>query len=64
MLSVERRKTEKVDLLKPLQDYIRNHYNADAVQDHQEALQNLQQLREDVRNIQDKNEATRDLILK
>lgn len=64
MLSVERKKTDKVDLLKPLQDYIRNHYNGDAAQDHNEPLSFLNQLREDVRNIQDKNEATRDLILK
>eukprot|EP01114_Cavostelium_apophysatum_P013019 TRINITY_DN3067_c0_g1_i3.p1 TRINITY_DN3067_c0_g1~~TRINITY_DN3067_c0_g1_i3.p1 ORF type:complete len:562 (-),score=185.11 TRINITY_DN3067_c0_g1_i3:92-1777(-) len=64
MLSVERKKTDKVDLVRPLQDYIRNHYSGDAAQDHLEALNNLQQLREDVRNIQDKNEATRDLLLK
>lgn len=64
MLSAERKKTEKIDYVKPLQTYIRNHYTSEAAQEHQEAINNLQQLREDVRNIADKNEVVKDLLLK
>lgn len=64
MLSVERKRTDKVDLYKPLEQFIRNQYSADALQDHQEALNQVQQLREDVRNLQDKNDVTRDLLFK
>lgn len=64
MLSLERKKSDKVDLFKPLQQFIRNQYSQDAAQDHEDALNQLQQMREDVRNIQDKNDATRDLILR
>ncbi len=64
MLSVERKKTEKVDLFKPLQQFVRNQYSAQAAEDYHEALDNVQQLREDVRNIQDKNEVTKELIVR
>jgi hypothetical protein len=62
MLAVERKKTDKLDLGKPLQQYVRNQYSAQAAQDLEEAFNNVQQLREDMRNIQDKNDATRDLL--
>lgn len=64
MLSFERKKTDKVEIFKPLYDYIRNQYGAEAAADHQEALNNVQQLREDVRNIQDKTETARDILLR
>eukprot|EP01119_Soliformovum_irregulare_P009995 TRINITY_DN2416_c0_g1_i1.p1 TRINITY_DN2416_c0_g1~~TRINITY_DN2416_c0_g1_i1.p1 ORF type:complete len:831 (-),score=256.75 TRINITY_DN2416_c0_g1_i1:39-2456(-) len=62
MLPLERRKTEKVDIAKPLEAFIKNQYSAQAAQDHLEALNNFQQMREDVRNIQDRNDATKDLL--
>jgi len=64
MLSAERKKTDKLELVKPLQTYIRNHYTSEAAQEHQEALNNLQQMREDVRNLQEKNEQVKDILLK
>jgi hypothetical protein len=64
MLSVDRKKTDKVDWVKPLQQFIRNSYSAQIAQDYQEALNGLQQLREDVRNVQDRNDAAKDLLLR
>jgi len=61
MLALDRKKTEKVEIGKPLEQYIRSHYTADDLQDYQEAINNVQKLREDFRNISDKNEATREL---
>lgn len=62
MLSIERKKTEKVDFIKPLQEFIRNNYSADSLQDHQEAINGLQQLREELRNCEERNTALRDLL--
>jgi BRO1-like domain len=64
MLSVERKKTEKVDLIKPLSTYIKTQYSEKVGNDHTEVLNNLQQLREDVRNSQDKSDAIKELLLK
>jgi hypothetical protein len=64
MLAVDRKKTDKVDLVKPIQQYVRNQYSAQAVSDHTEAFNYLQQLREDTRNLQDKNDATKDLLVR
>ncbi len=64
MLPLERKKTEKVDIANPIETFIKNQYSAQAAQDHIEALSNFQQMREDVRNLQDKNEATRDLMFR
>lgn len=64
MLAVDRKKTDKVDLVKPIQQYVRNQYSAQAVSDHTEAFNYLQQLREDTRNLQDKNDATKELLVR
>jgi len=62
MLSLERRKTDTVDWVKPLSLFIRNQYDANAERDHQEAITYVHKLREDVRNSQDKNDGTKDLL--
>jgi hypothetical protein len=64
MLAIERKKTDKVDFVKPLEQYIRNQYSAQVAQDHQEAINYLQQLREDVRNSTDKNDVVKDLMFR
>ncbi len=62
MLSIEKKKTDKVDLLKPLQQYLNSNYHSDIAREYDQVLQNIQQLREDMRNIQDKNESARDMV--
>jgi len=64
MLNVERKKTDKIDWVKPLETYITAQYahERDCLHDHKDAIANLQQLREDVRNIQDKSETARELL--
>lgn len=64
MLSIERKKTDKVDLIKPIQKYISTQYSDKASNDHNDALNNLNQLREDIRNAIDKSDVVKDLLLK
>lgn len=64
MLSIDRKKTDKLELAPQLEGYIASHYPRDAVDDHREAITNLQQLREDVRNVQPTNPAGKDLVAK
>eukprot|EP01105_Mastigella_eilhardi_P021503 TRINITY_DN520_c0_g1_i1.p1 TRINITY_DN520_c0_g1~~TRINITY_DN520_c0_g1_i1.p1 ORF type:complete len:663 (-),score=163.95 TRINITY_DN520_c0_g1_i1:994-2937(-) len=64
LLAVERRRTDKVDWAKLLQKYIRSTYDENALRAHQQAVTQLHQLREDVRNVQDKNDTTKDLFLR
>ncbi|GAM20512.1 hypothetical protein SAMD00019534_036870, partial [Acytostelium subglobosum LB1] len=64
MLAVDRKKSDKVDLAKPLVKYIQDHFGRQESDDHEQPLNNLQQLREDVRNIQDKTDTSKELLWK
>lgn len=62
--TIERKKTDKIDLLKPIQKYIRSTYDEKTLADHAQALTQLQQMREEVRNLQDKNDASKDILMR
>ncbi|EFA77580.1 ALG-2 interacting protein X [Heterostelium album PN500] len=62
MLSVERKRTEKVDLIKPLTKYIKEQFSKEEAAAHELQIASLQQQREDVRNLQDKTDTSKDLI--
>ena len=64
MLTIEKRRTEKVDWIKPLQKYISTQYSEQSSNEHTEALSSLQSLREDCRNAADKSDAVKDLWLR
>ncbi|GAM29306.1 hypothetical protein SAMD00019534_124820 [Acytostelium subglobosum LB1] len=62
MLSIERKRTDKVDFVKPLTKYIKDHFSKEEASNHESQLNALQQLREDVRNLQDKTDTSKDLL--
>eukprot|EP01117_Protostelium_nocturnum_P017320 TRINITY_DN7038_c0_g1_i1.p1 TRINITY_DN7038_c0_g1~~TRINITY_DN7038_c0_g1_i1.p1 ORF type:complete len:805 (+),score=310.62 TRINITY_DN7038_c0_g1_i1:178-2592(+) len=64
MLSIDRKKSDKVDWVKPLEAFISSQYSAEGLQDHREAVQSLQQWREDVRNIQDKSDSAKEILFR
>jgi BRO1-like domain len=64
MLTIEKKKTDKIDWLKPLQKYISTQYTDQSANEHAEALNNLQSLREDCRNANDKSDAVKDIWLR
>lgn len=64
MLSLESKKGEKVDWVKPLSAYLKNTYSANIVDEHKDSLNYVQQLRDDVARPQDKTEAAKDTHLK
>lgn len=62
MLSIPLKTTNKVDFLQPLQQFIVRSFSKEQLQQHEEALNHLHQLREDVRTVTDKSEHTRDVF--
>jgi hypothetical protein len=62
MLSIEKKKTDKVDLMSPIQQFLRNQYSAQTLADHQQTLQELQTLRDTVTTSTEKSEALRDML--
>lgn len=64
MLTIEKKRTDKVDWIKPLQKYISTQYNEQSANEHSEALNALNSLREDCRNAQDKSDAVKDIWLR
>lgn len=62
MLSIPLKTTNKVDLLQPLQQFIVRSFSKEQLKQHEEALNHLHQLREDVRTVTDKSEHTRDVF--
>lgn len=63
MLAVESKKTDKVDLAKPLSDYVTEHFPEQAAA-FTETFKQLNNLRETLRTCTDKTETTRDQLLK
>eukprot|EP01133_Synstelium_polycarpum_P011610 gene11610-13554_t len=64
MLSIERKRTEKVDFVKPLTKYIKEQFSKEEASSHELQITSLQTMREDVRNLQDKTETSKDMIWK
>ncbi|EGG16375.1 ALG-2 interacting protein X [Cavenderia fasciculata] len=64
MLSVDRKRTEKVDVIKPLTKYIKEQFSKEEAADHEQQINTLSSLREDVRNLQDKTETSKEMIWK
>eukprot|EP01088_Endostelium_zonatum_P017951 TRINITY_DN5569_c3_g2_i1.p1 TRINITY_DN5569_c3_g2~~TRINITY_DN5569_c3_g2_i1.p1 ORF type:complete len:397 (+),score=100.88 TRINITY_DN5569_c3_g2_i1:163-1353(+) len=64
MLSLPSKETEKLDLVKPLKTFLSSKFSPDVVFQHEDALEQLQRLREEIRNIKDKNEYNLDSLLK
>lgn len=64
MLTIEKKRTDKVDWVKPLQKYISTQYTEESAKEHTEALNALQQMREDCRNSVDKSDAVKDMWYK
>ncbi|EGC38045.1 hypothetical protein DICPUDRAFT_149310 [Dictyostelium purpureum] len=62
MLSVERKRTEKIDLIKPLTKYIKEQFSKGEADAHENQINTLNSLREDVRNLQDKTETSKELV--
>lgn len=65
MICFNSKATDKVDFVKPLQNYIKKEFSSDTAKEHEAALQNLQKLREDVRLSfgNEKNDAACERIL-
>lgn len=63
MLAVESKKTDKVDLTKPLTAYVAEHF-PEQVESFAEPLKQLSNLRETLRTSTDKTEITRDQLLR
>jgi hypothetical protein len=64
MLSIPLKTTNKVDFVQPLQQFIIKSFSKEQLKQHEEALNHLQQSREDVRTMTDKSEHTRDAFLR
>lgn len=64
MIGIPLKKTDKVDFVDPLESFIKNSFGEDVLKGHREAVQELQQLREDLRLTQDKSDNTSKLYLK
>eukprot|EP01132_Coremiostelium_polycephalum_P004270 gene4270-5343_t len=62
MLSIERKRTEKVDLIKPLKKYIKDQFGSEEANNHDSQIHALNQLRDDIRNLQDKTDTSKDMI--
>jgi len=63
-LHVERKRTDKIDLVKPLTKFIKNNYGDQDYKNNKDALDVVQQLREDVRKIQDRSDTSKDLVFR
>lgn len=62
MLAVHEKKTNSVDLYRPLRQYIVQHYSEREAVDNEEDLQIVQQMRNEVEKASDSLEARRDLL--
>lgn len=59
------KKTDALDLMKPLSKYLTSHQDgSQKLKQHQEHLNSIQQHRNEMRNLQDRSEGSRDLCLK
>eukprot|EP01111_Echinosteliopsis_oligospora_P012082 TRINITY_DN4104_c0_g2_i1.p1 TRINITY_DN4104_c0_g2~~TRINITY_DN4104_c0_g2_i1.p1 ORF type:complete len:792 (-),score=268.84 TRINITY_DN4104_c0_g2_i1:83-2458(-) len=61
MIHIEKKKCDKIDWNKPLNKYITSQYSESSATQHNDALSNMQQLREDLRNTQDRSDQVKDL---
>jgi programmed cell death 6-interacting protein len=64
VLPIEQKKTDALDIYKPLKQFLTKNYGNDVAKEYENTLQNIQQKRNELRNLQDKSEASRDLLLK
>lgn len=62
MLSIEKKKTDKLDLVAPISQFVKNRYGAQQWQDHEAAFKDLQNLRDQVTSTSDKSEGLRDMM--
>ncbi|KAK5577567.1 hypothetical protein RB653_002510 [Dictyostelium firmibasis] len=62
MLSVERKRTEKVDFSKPLAKYIKEQFSKGEADQHDSQIATLNALREDVRNLQERTETSKEMV--
>lgn len=58
------KKTDALELYKPLRNFIKNQYGETVAKEYESPLQNIQQMRNEIRNLQEGSEASKDLILK
>lgn len=64
LFDLEQKKTDSIDLFKPLKTYIERQYGASVAKDFDTPTQNIHQRRNELRNLQDRNEASRDHVLR
>ncbi|KAF2070314.1 hypothetical protein CYY_008367 [Polysphondylium violaceum] len=64
MLSIEKKRTDKIDIVKPLTKYIKEQFSKSEADAHETAIQTLNSMREDIRNLQDKTETSKDMLWK
>src|SRR4051794_33331545 len=69
MLSLEiqqlkMKKTDSVDLVKPLKQFVTKQYGEGVAREYETSLQNLQQKRNQLLNLQERSEGSKDLCLK
>ena len=64
MLAIELKKAEKTEWAKSLSTYLKNQYSANALEEYKESVNLVQQLRDDLTRIQDKNETCKELYLR
>ncbi|KAN0003706.1 hypothetical protein ACTFIZ_009849 [Dictyostelium cf. discoideum] len=64
MLSIERKRTEKVDFSKPLTKYIKEQFSKAESDQHETQIATLNGLREDVRNLQERTETSKEMVWK
>lgn len=62
MLAVHEKKTNPVDLYRPLRQYLVNHYSEREAVDNEEDLQTVQQMRSEIQKATDSLEGRRDLL--
>lgn len=62
MLSIEKKKTDKVDLIKPLSKYIKEQFSKEELTNHENVITNLNQQREQIRNIADMTETSKEMV--
>jgi len=61
---LEMKKVDTLDLYKSLKQFLVKHYGQDVAKDYDNSLTNIQQHRTELRNLQEKSEGARDLLLK
>lgn len=62
MIAVELKKTDKVDFVKPITNYIKSSFSKEAADIHKASIENLQNFRENIRLDVEKTEGARNKL--